>query len=127
MAAGKSPITESVDPMPGTAIDDAKHLEITIAFIFNHRILHLHESRRGTRISPNLQTTELGEVERLTKRLRRTPSLETKRCDTKNLADTIIYIQAGIRGFPTLPPPERTPEEEDTTNRRRARWEDWFQ
>jgi hypothetical protein len=53
MAAGKSSITGSMDPTPGTAADDAEHLEITIAFIFNHRILYLHESGRGTRSSPN--------------------------------------------------------------------------
>jgi hypothetical protein len=125
MAAGKSLITGSVDPTPGTATDDVKHIEITIAFIFNHRILHLHESRRGTRISPNMQTAELGEVERLTKRLRRTPSPERKRRDTKHPADsftasktprpgpnlTLHYIQAGIRGFLTLPPPDRPLEE----------------
>ena len=56
--------------------------------LLKHRILHLLESGRGARSSPDLRISELDKDECLTKMDRRTPSPEEKHTDTTTDSST---------------------------------------
>lgn len=105
MAGGKSPIAGSWDPTRRDAVDAAVGKNTIFNLIFKHRDRRLLDPGRGTTNSIDPWTTELGEVDRLTKMLRGTPSSEGERADTKHHTDSFPASRkppAGTKPSPTL-------------------------
>jgi hypothetical protein len=73
VALGKSPVAGYADPTRRNAVVVALEVNIVFTFIFSFRIIRHIGSGRGTTNAPDPQIGGLGEVGRLTKKLRGAP------------------------------------------------------
>jgi hypothetical protein len=102
VAAGKSPIAESVDPTRWTAVVVAMDT-IIFTFVFKLRIRRQARSGRGLTNSRDPKTAELEEVSRSTPELRRAPPQKGMQADSKHRTESTSTSMAPPAG--TLPSP----------------------